>query len=352
VFITVDGTPPGVVSNLTSPTHQPGVWSNNPSWTLNWTAAPDNLSGIQGYALTSSAAPNLPGQLMTIGPVTTYSATLSAPLSQPYSNLRAVDNCDNWSASYASWGPLLFDNIQPSYITGLASSSHQLTLPSCNPTITMVWDPVTDGDSGVAGFGFYWDHSSVQGPNVPLNLLGNVITLTDTLSPDPQPWYLHITPYDGAGNNQNQFIAGPYLIVPGGATIYCTGKVNSLGCTPAMSFSGTASYASSSMVLGVANVLNNKNGLLFFGTAAASIPFQGGTLCVAPPIKRTAVQNTGGNPPPNDCSGTMSFAWTSTEFANEGLSVGQTIYNQYWSRDPQSASTTSLSNAVQFLICQ
>ncbi|MCC6405747.1 MAG: hypothetical protein IT453_01180 [Planctomycetes bacterium] len=98
--------------------------------------------------------------------------------------------------------------------------------------------------------------------------------------------------------------------------------------------------------------MNNKNGLLFWGTAPLAAPFQGGTLCVKLPIERTAVQNTGGNPPPNDCSGSMDFFWSSAQMAAEGLAPGQTIYNQYWSRDPQSASTTSLSAGVSFTICQ
>ena len=55
-------------------------------------------------------------------------------------------------------------------------------------------------------------------------------------------------------------------------------------------------------------MLNNKNGLLFYGiNGRAAIAFQGGTLCVKAQIKRTPSVNSGGNPPPNDCSGLFTI---------------------------------------------
>jgi hypothetical protein len=101
---------------------------------------------------------------------------------------------------------------------------------------------------------------------------------------------------------------------PPPATIYCTAKVNSQGCTPAIASSGVPSASSASAFdITAANVLNNKNGLYFYGTSGAlAAPFQGGFLCVQAPIQRTVVQPSGGNPPPSDCSGSYTFdfnAW-------------------------------------------
>ncbi len=132
--------------------------------------------------------------------------------------------------------------------------------------------------------------------------------------------------------------------------IYCSSKVNSLGCTPAISFTGAPSMAASTLHIGVTQVLNNKNGLLFWSANPAALAFQGGTLCAAAPVKRTAVQQTHGNAPPNDCSGSMDFFWSTAELNNALLAPGKTVYNQYWSRDPSSPSTTSLSDAVQFVV--
>jgi hypothetical protein len=61
-------------------------------------------------------------------------------------------------------------------------------------------------------------------------------------------------------------------------------------------------------VISASNVLNNKNGLLFYGSNGRNaLPFQGGTLCVKTPVRRTPAVNSGGNPPPNDCTGNFSL---------------------------------------------
>lgn len=134
-----------------------------------------------------------------------------------------------------------------------------------------------------------------------------------------------------------------------GAQSYCTAKVNSLGCTPAVASSGIPSMSSaSSFDVSASMVINNKVGILFYGLAPAAIPFQGGLLCVQPPIRRTAVQASGGNPPPNDCTGSFSFDFNA--YAQSGVdpnvTTGAMLYGQYWSRDPLSPSTTSLSDGL------
>ena len=75
VNVTVDSTPPGLVSGLTSSSHTVGSWSNDPTITWNWNAASDNLSGIQGYGifepLSSCGAPS---NTLDLGAVTTYTS--------------------------------------------------------------------------------------------------------------------------------------------------------------------------------------------------------------------------------------------------------------------------------------
>ena len=68
---------------------------------------------------------------------------------------------------------------------------------------------------------------------------------------------------------------------------------------------GFASLSGGPWNVTASNLLNNKPGIFFYGFSAANTPFQGGTLCVQPPLTRTPAQNSGGNPPPDDCSGTM-----------------------------------------------
>lgn len=137
---------------------------------------------------------------------------------------------------------------------------------------------------------------------------------------------------------------------PCAPVVYCTSKVNSLGCTPAMYATGSTSLAANNLRLHAGNVLNNKNGLLFWSTKPSGAPFQGGHLCCKPPIVRTPVQTSAGNPPPGDCSGSLHFHWNQAYVNLLGLPLGDWYYTQYWSRDPSSPSTTSLSDAIRFLL--
>lgn len=86
-----------------------------------------------------------------------------------------------------------------------------------------------------------------------------------------------------------------------------------------------------------------------------ALPFQGGTLCVQPPLKRGPLQNSGGSAPPaTDCSGTFDLdvdAYAATPFALPGFQVpGTTFHAQWWGRDPGFAApnNTQLSNAIEF----
>jgi len=110
----VDGTPPGAPSMLSSPTHAIAVWSKNPVVGLQWTAAPDNLSGIEGYAVKSfTGNASLPPPPKAIGAVTSTNVTLpSSSLSQTIA-LRALDKSWNWSQTYASAGPFKIDAVAP-----------------------------------------------------------------------------------------------------------------------------------------------------------------------------------------------------------------------------------------------
>ena len=98
------------------------------------------------------------------------------------------------------------------------------------------------------------------------------------------------------------------------------------------------------------DVINNKNGLLFWGVKPAAIPFEGGSLCVNPPVVRTTLQTSGGNPPPDDCSGTYNFQFTSSYMLSQGIQAGRQYYCQYWSRDPAGFAGTGLTNGLAFYV--
>jgi len=146
-----------------------------------------------------------------------------------------------------------------------------------------------------------------------------------------------------------------YPILCAHSLVYCTAKLNSQGCLPAIGYAGYPSASDPApFVIGATQVVNNKNGLLFYGLAGRSaLPFQGGLLCVKPPFRRTPIQSSGGNPPPADCSGSFAFdfnAWMQAG-ADPGLAPGVRVNGQHWYRDPASPSTTGLTDAIEFEVC-
>ena len=137
------------------------------------------------------------------------------------------------------------------------------------------------------------------------------------------------------------------------AQSYCSAKLNSQGCWPQLLGSGFASASGlATLKLATSNVLNNKPGLFLFSAARGSSPFMGGTLCLAPPIQRSLVAHSGGNPVGADCSGVLRLDLDANALGLHGWSAGQFIDAQVWFRDPQhpDGSASGLSDALEFTI--
>jgi hypothetical protein len=135
------------------------------------------------------------------------------------------------------------------------------------------------------------------------------------------------------------------------AATYCTAKTASLGCVPSIALQGCPSVSSTLAASVVCTqVVSGKSGLLFYGFAPASSPFQGGFLCVQPPTLRTPIQNSGGAA--NTCAGQFAFDFNAhiQSGVDPNLINGAQVRAQYWYRDPASASTTGLSNGLSFKI--
>jgi len=136
----------------------------------------------------------------------------------------------------------------------------------------------------------------------------------------------------------------------GGPVEYCVPKPSSSFCLTDI----VTSDLGSAPVSGAADysVLANdvqafRNGIFFFGLSGQlDVPFQGGTLCVNPPLARSPVMNAGGSVP-GACDGSYSLV------LNDGVSIwdpgpGNTVWSQVWYRDPPvDVFGTALSDAIE-----
>ncbi|HVS10511.1 MAG TPA: hypothetical protein VMS76_11600, partial [Planctomycetota bacterium] len=135
--------------------------------------------------------------------------------------------------------------------------------------------------------------------------------------------------------------------------VYCASQANSLGCTPAISYSGSPSAsAGSGFTIDVKRLVSSTYGVFFYSTQRPLLaPFQGSYLCMELPIRRLALMPTGGSTSP-DCTGGLQVdfnAWIASG-ADPSLVPGENVCIQAWSRDSGAATTTNLSNALVFAI--
>jgi hypothetical protein len=188
--------------------------------------------------------------------------------------------------------------------------------------------------------------------NVPINftLSNNVINFTPPLQPSAsaQLW-IDLDQFSAQGATTDMtLVAMGIPPVP-----YCSSKQNSQGCFPMMFSNGAPSVSSSQPFMVMCQqVINQKQGLLFYGFGPKNAPFQGGTMCVQGPTKRTQIQNSAGAPPPDNCSGFFAYDFNARIDGGVDplLAAGREVFAQWWYRDPQSPSTTGLSNGLHFVI--
>jgi hypothetical protein len=184
--------------------------------------------------------------------------------------------------------------------------------------------------------------------------------ILDTVS-SPNCQAIGVSSYTQPDLWYNQGLITMKLVFEDSAATYCTAKVNSQGCTPQIGYSGTPSAtAGSGFVVNAINELNNKAGLYIYSNGGrATQPFYAGLLCVGPPVRRSIAMNSGGNPPPNDCSGVYSMDLNAFAVGALGgspqayLQVPGTVVNlQAWGRDSGflPGANASLSDGLEYTI--
>lgn len=132
---------------------------------------------------------------------------------------------------------------------------------------------------------------------------------------------------------------------------YCTPKLSSAGCLPAMESVGYPSLQGGSFQVRATGLHNQVPGIAIWSFGSAAIPFQGGTLCLSPPVMRTPSKSTGGPGGATTCTGTLGFVFDPAYIQTQGFSSGQNLFAQVWTRDLGDAFGSSLSDAIGFVWC-
>jgi hypothetical protein len=140
---------------------------------------------------------------------------------------------------------------------------------------------------------------------------------------------------------------------------YCEAGLSTNFCSPAMSATGIASAsAASGFTLTCSGLEAEKSALIFYGVngrlAQPWGPVGGSLLCVAQPVQRMPISDSGGTP--SFCDGSISIDWLGFLVAHpnalgQPLTPGAVLDAQCWYRDPPAPKGTNLSNAIEWTLC-
>jgi hypothetical protein len=134
---------------------------------------------------------------------------------------------------------------------------------------------------------------------------------------------------------------------------YCSAVLNSQGCLPSISASGTPSETSAAPFwITATNIVSDRTGILLFSMRPDRTPFQGGTLCLGVPWRRGGTLNSGGNTSAPDCSGILQrdFNLILHQHHYSDLLPGARVFAQFFYRDQQNPLGPGLTDALRFEI--
>lgn len=126
---------------------------------------------------------------------------------------------------------------------------------------------------------------------------------------------------------------------------YCAATANSTGQPASMGWAGSTSLAANDFDLLASDCPSGNPGVFIFGLSPSTMPFGDGVLCIAPPIGRLGVVQTGG-------AGTASFDFDASALPGSAppLNPGDTWYFSFWFRDnPGGPSGFNFSDGLRTL---
>jgi len=142
----------------------------------------------------------------------------------------------------------------------------------------------------------------------------------------------------------------------GDVATYCTGKTNSLGCVPFITWTGVPSASSTTpFSIAVNDHLPSEAGFLVYGFKKSNLNFHGGKLCVKAPLTRWLPAKSANNTGVPPCTGVIkrNFNNRIQSGADPALTAGTAVRAQWFMRDPLDPAgfAESLSDGLQFSIC-
>ena len=138
----------------------------------------------------------------------------------------------------------------------------------------------------------------------------------------------------------------------GTATAFCSAKPTTIpGCLVHVGLSGAPSAATpQSCAVVAAPAPGDRLGIFLWShRGEAAIPFQGGYLCVQPPVLRSTAKPTGGTL--QGCDGHYSMSLAEIAAQDPLFAVGAYFVVQAWVRDPGNLFSSALSDGLAFVVC-
>jgi hypothetical protein len=134
---------------------------------------------------------------------------------------------------------------------------------------------------------------------------------------------------------------------------YCSAKLSSVGCLPEIEMSDSPSASGLTVCeLETNYVIANKPGFYLHTIAGPqAMPFHGGTLCIATPLRRHTPRLAVGAGVGCDGRYEEDFNAYIASGRDPSLVEGTVVWIQTWARDPNAAYGDSLSDAVVATIC-
>jgi hypothetical protein len=127
--------------------------------------------------------------------------------------------------------------------------------------------------------------------------------------------------------------------VCGAPATYCTPKMTSTGSLPMIGSTGQPKLSTNNFALTVVAAIGSQPAVSIHSAGQAATPFQGGTLCLAAPVIRSAPVTTD------------VFGFATIAVPIDPTMPGTTRHYQWWFRDPGDAFGTGLSNAATVTFC-